>query len=62
MTHNSSAEFDNAPIAPPVLNGQRIEDWKTRWRRLTSAGVNIDREHYVIGKSVAGGQWIGIVK
>jgi hypothetical protein len=60
MTH-TFARFDDSPVVPPPLNGQRIESWKDRWRRLTSAGVTIDRDHYMIGREIDG-RWIGIVK
>jgi len=60
MMH-TAARFDDSLIVPRTLNCRRIEDWKTRWRRISSSGMNINRDHFVIGREI-GDRWIGIVR
>ena len=61
MTQTSGSQFVNSPVVFPQAAGPPQEHWKTRWRRLRNAGVNINKDHFVIGREVDG-RWIGIVK
>jgi hypothetical protein len=62
LIHAATVRFDDTPVVLPPLSEDRKAYWRNCWERIGNPVLNLDHEHYVVGRETDNGRWLGVIR